>query len=240
MTSTGTKVIAFELGLIIAILTWIAYDGLPWAKPQKPLVIPEITDQSVGFISPNYQLAQRQGEPVDYPADDPGADQWRAQGDVVSGAQYADQSVATSGYVQPGAVLFQPGGPADTIGIFPEPVLWDDCYYPSSYGTEYNPQSQVIVVSNSRSFARGHEVMRHRNSPRRMSPGRLTTRRQTARFAPRMQSRRVLPRARALSYGHVTRQRAASFSGPGRIAPGRAATAQNSRVVQGRRSHPQR
>ena len=151
MTSTGTKVIAFELGLVIAILTWIAFDGLPWAKPQKPLVIPEITDQSLGLVSPIFQPIQRQSEPVDYPADDLAVGQVQAQ-DAVNAAPIYDQGVATGGYVAPDAVVFSPPDPADSIGIFPEPVLWNDCYYPfygGGYG--YSQPSQVVVVSNTRS-----------------------------------------------------------------------------------------
>ncbi len=239
MTSTGTKIIAFELGFIIAILTWIAFAGLPGTKQQQTSVIPEATDQSVGLVSPVYQPGQRRGEPVDFPADHLGVDRAQAQGDVNMGAIY-DQGVATGGYVEPGAILFQPGGPADSIGTFPEPVLWNDCYYPSYYDTGYYQPSQIIVVSNSRSFARGRQAMRRSNNPRRMSAGRLHTWRPQARFAPRMQSRRVLPRTSALSYGHVARQGAANVSRVGRIAPGWSAPSQRSRVGSGHGARPQR
>lgn len=240
MTSTGTKVIAFELGLIIAILTWIAYDGLPWSRPQAPAATSQIADQAVGMVAPVYQPVQR-SEPVDYPADDLEGDQWQAQGGVDPGSGYNsgyDQGgVASARYVQPDGILFQPGGAPDSIGIYPEPVLWNDCYFPSYYDFGYGP---VIVVSNSRSFARGHQAMRRNPNPRRMGAGRPQTRRLQARFAPRMQNRHVLPRTNALSYGQVARQRAANVSRAGRIAPGRAAPAQRSRVVQGRRTYPQR
>ena len=87
-TSTGLKVIAFELGLIIAILTWIAFDGLPWSKPPQALVLPEITDQSVGLVSSIYQPVQRRGDQVDYLGDDLASEQWQAGGDDVEQIGY--------------------------------------------------------------------------------------------------------------------------------------------------------
>lgn len=236
--------IAFELGLIIAILTWIAFDGLPWSKPQEALVLPEITDQSVGLVSSIYQPVQRRNDQLDYLADDLPSEQWQA--DVEAGLGYEtgyDPGFATTHYVAPDGILFQPGGAPDAIGILPEPVLWNDYYYPSSYGAGYGyyQPSQVVVISNSRSSTRGRQAMRRAHGPRRMhAAGRPHARQSQARMAPRRQSQRALPRTNALSYGHVARQRSANVSRAGRMTPGRAAPAQRPGAGQKHRARPQR
>ena len=247
-TSTGTKVIAFELGLVIAILTWIAFDGLPWSKPQEALVLPEITDQSVGLVSSIYQPVQRRNDQLDYLADDDiPSEQWQAEGEIDAGLGAYDtgydQGFATAQYVAPDGILFQPGGAPDSIGILPEPVLWNDYYYPSSYGAGYGcyQPSQVVVISNSRSSTRGRQAMRRGHGPRRMqAAARPHSRQAPARIAPRRQSQRALPRTNALSYGHVARQRPTNVSRAGRIAPGRAAPAPRPGAGQKQRARPQR
>ncbi len=267
-TSTGLKVIAFELGLIIAILTWIAFDGLPWSKPPQALVLPEITDQSVGLVSSIYQPVQRRDDQVDYLVDDLASEQWQAGGDDVD-AELGydtgydtgyDQGFATTHYVAPQGILFQPGGAPDTVGIFPEPVLWNDYYYPSSYGAGYGyyQPSQVVVISNSRSSNRGRQTTRRSHGPRRTHAAARPQSRQSqqARVSPRRQRQHALPRPNSLSYGHVARQRPANVSRQrpanvsrqrpanvsrgGRTTPGRAAPAQRSNSGQKQRARPQR
>ena len=238
-TSTGTKVIAFELGLVIAILTWIAFGGLPWSKPQEALVLPEITDQSVGLVSSIYQPVQRRSDQVDYLADDLPSEQWQAEGEAGPGYDTGyDQGLATAHYVAPDGILFQPGGAPDSIGIYPEPVLWND-YYDSGYG--YYQPSQVVVISNSRPSTRGRQAMRRAPGPRRThAAARPDARQSQARMTPRRQSQRALPRTGALSYGHVARQRPANVSRAGRITPGRAVPAQRLNAGQRQRARPQR
>ena len=51
MTSTGTKVIAFELGLLIPSVTWIPYDGLPWTMPQIPRATPPLAYRAAGLLA---------------------------------------------------------------------------------------------------------------------------------------------------------------------------------------------
>ncbi len=248
MITTGAKVIAFQLGLVIAILTWIAFDGLPWSRPQEALVIPEITDQSVGLVSPIYQPTQRQDDQVDYLANDFDADQGPAFGDFEPTSGYG-QAIATGGYIEPSATIFSPPDPADSIGILPEPVLWNDYYSPAYYQrgfSSYQP-SQFIVVSNTRHVVRhGHsahrgQTVRRTHSPRRMTAANRPQRRHPQpRVAPRMRIRHEFPRTSALSYGQVMRQRAANFSHAGRIAPKSAVPAQRSRTVQKHRARSQR
>ena len=144
--TTISKVIAFELGLLIAVLTWLAVAGIPGFKPRAVAEAEEPADSSFGNVSPIYQPTQpRRRAPVNYPADDLQAAQTRAQYPVATVQTYDpgptdggyDDTVDGSGqlsyaYDQPGVegyIVNQ--DPADSVGIFPEPVLDSpNCYYP--------------------------------------------------------------------------------------------------------------
>ena len=71
-----------------------------------------------------------------------------------------------NGYVQPDGIVFSPRDPADTIGIFPEPVLWNDYYSPYygngyGYGYGYGPTTQIVVINNTKQFIhRGHAAQK--------------------------------------------------------------------------------
>ena len=52
--TTISKVIAFELGLLIAVLTWIAFAGVPGMKPRAVAKAEEPPDASFANVSPLY------------------------------------------------------------------------------------------------------------------------------------------------------------------------------------------
>ena len=134
--TTISKVIAFELGLLIAVLTWIAFAGIPGMKPRPVAEAEEPADTSFANVSPIYQAPQpRRRAPVNYPADDPQVVQAPAQYPVATVQTYdpgltaggygntVDGSGQSSyGYDQPGVegYVFNPD-PANSIGVFPEP-----------------------------------------------------------------------------------------------------------------------
>ena len=63
--TTISKVIAFELGLLIAVLTWIAFAGLPGMNPRPVAETEEPADTSFANVSPIYQPPQpRRHAPV--------------------------------------------------------------------------------------------------------------------------------------------------------------------------------
>jgi hypothetical protein len=75
--STISKVIAFELGLLVAVLTWIAFAGIPGVKTHPVAQAEEPADGSFANVSPVYQPRQSQQPaqtyrraPVNYPAND--------------------------------------------------------------------------------------------------------------------------------------------------------------------------
>ena len=175
--TTISKVIAFELGLLIAVLTWIAFAGIPGMKPRPVAEAEEPADTSFANVSPIYQAPQpRRRAPVNYPADDPQVVQAPAQYPVATVQTYdpgltaggygntVDGSGQSSyGYDQPGVegyIVNQ--DPADSIGIFPEPVL-DPYYYYPSYGQPYGYSQplQIVILNNNRVFA-----PRNRMAPR--------------------------------------------------------------------------
>ena len=181
--TTISKVIAFELGLLIAVLTWIAFAGIPGMKPRPVAEAEEPADASFANVSPIYQPPQpRRRAPVNYPADDPQVAQAPAQQYPVATVQTYDPGLTAGGYDdtvdgsgqlsygydQPGVegYVFNPD-PANSIGIFPEPVL-DPYYYYPSYGQPYGYSQplQIVILNNNRVFA-----PRNRMAPRSPAGG---------------------------------------------------------------------
>jgi len=175
--TTISKVIAFELGLLIAVLTWIAFAGVPGVKPRAVAEAEGPADASFANVSPIYQQPQlRPRAPVNYPADDLQVAQAPAQRPVATVVQTYDPGLTgggyndtvdargqlTYGYDQPGVegyIVNQ--DPADSIGIFPEPVLDPYYYYPSysqPYG--YSQPLQIVILNNNRVFAPRNRVSR--------------------------------------------------------------------------------
>ena len=244
--TTISKVIAFELGLLIAVLTWIAFAGIPGMKP-RPVAeaeAPDPADASFGNVSPIYQPTQSQRRaPVNYPADDLQAAQAPAQNPVatvqtydpgLTGGVYDDRVNATGqlsyGYDQPGVegyIVNQ--NPADSIGIFPEPVLDSPyCYY-SPYGQSYGySQPLQVVILNNRVFSPRNRVVHRnpgggiRNTPRRNSPA-----------TPRMQGDRGPMRPGPMVTGRSAPPRSRVNPGNVRSAPRRNVPARTTRSNQG-------
>ena len=207
-TATISKVIAFELGVLIAVLTWIAFAGVPGMKPHvaAPSEDRETPDTSFANVSPNYHPKKvRPAAPVDYPADDPQTPSRAAQYPVATVQTYdpglvdaaygnltsnyddsagAGQQSTVEGYVVN-------DDPADSIGIFPEPVLEDPYGYYSPYGQNYGyaQPTQIVILNNNRSVAsrerraRRPRMERVANGPQRTS--RPTPRRQANRGGSR-------------------------------------------------------
>src|SRR4029453_11557775 len=96
--TTISKVIAFELGLLIAVLTWIAFAGVPGMKPRAVAKVEEPADTSFANVSPIYQPTQpRRRAPVNYPADNLQVVQAPAQYPVATVQTY-DQGLTAGGY----------------------------------------------------------------------------------------------------------------------------------------------
>jgi hypothetical protein len=242
--TTISKVIAFELGLLIAVLTWIAFAGIPGMKPRPVAEAGEPAGTSFANVSPIYQPTQsRRRAPVNYPTDDLQVPQAPAQypvatvqtydpgltaggyGDTVGGS-----GEASYGYDQPsveGYIANQ--DPADSIGIFPEPVLDSPYDYYSPYGQPYGYSQplQIVILNNNRAFA-----PRNRMAPRRCDWGTTIAPRRNPRVPPRMQGDRGVTRPGPIAMGPSVRPRSRVNPGNNNSAPRRSAPARTARSGQ--------
>ncbi len=250
--TTISKVIAFELGLLIAVLTWIAFAGVPGMKPRAVAEAEEPADSSFASVSRIDQPTQSRRAPVDYPADNPQVAQAPVQYPVaavqtydpgLTAGGYADTVDASSesnyGYDQPGVegyIVNQ--DPADSIGIFPEPVLDSPyCYY-SPYGQfyGYSQPSQIIVLNNNRSFSQ-----RNRRPRRDRPDGTMRApRRNPGATPPRVQGGRGAPHSGPVATRPSVRPRTHVNPGNGSSAPRRSTPVRKTRPgqVSRPRSHP--
>jgi len=211
--TTISKVIAFELGLLIAVLTWIAFAGIPGMKRHAVAEVEEPADASFANVSPIYQAQQsRRRATVNYPADDLQAAQAPAPNTVaavqtydpgLTGGGYDDtvngSGQSTYGYDQPSVegYVFNPG-PADSIGIYPEPVLDSPYYYYPSYGQPYGYAAplQIVILNNNRAFA-----PRHRMPPRNCDGGPTSAPRRNPPAPPPVQGDRGVTRPGPVAMG---------------------------------------
>ena len=239
-TTTISKVIAFELGLLIAVLTWIAFAGVPGMKPHAVAEAEEPADKSFANVSPIYQPPQsHRRAPVNYPADDLQVAQTPPQYPVAAVQTYdpgltagsygdtADGSGQLSyGYDQPGVegyIVNQ--DPADSIGIFPEPVLESPyCYY-SPYG--YSQPLQIVILNNNRAFA-----PRNRMAHRSFAGGTMSAPRRSPLITPPAQGNRAATRPGPVARRPSMRPQPRVKPGNNNSTPRRSAPARATRAGQ--------
>ena len=246
--TTISKVIAFELGLLIAVLTWIAFAGVPGMKTRPVAEAEEPADTSFANVSPIYQAPQpRRRAPVNYPADDIQVAQAPAQYPVATAVQTYDPGLTAGGYDdtvsgsgqsnygydQPGVegYVFNPD-PANSIGIFPEPVL-DPYYYYPSYGQPYGyPQPlQIVILNNNRTFA-----PRNRMPRCNLPGGTITAPRRNSPAPPPVQGDRGVTRPGPVAMGPTVRPRPRVNPANVNSAPRRSAPARTTRSGQASQS----
>ena len=163
MNTTIAKVIAFELGVLIAILAWLAVAGLPGTKPVQTAsaAVQRPAEESFANVSPVYHPQPKQlyaADAVDYPNDS-------YQDNNASAApaiQTYEQPVASAPY----AATFPEQYPAaqeapNSIGTFPEPVLYSPYDWPYDPYFGYAQPTQIIILSNGRTCS--HRAV---NAPR--------------------------------------------------------------------------
>ena len=242
--TTISKVIAFELGLLIAVLTWIAFAGVPGMKPRPVTQAEEPADASFANVSPIYQPTQpRRQAPVNYPADDPQVAQAPAQYPVATAVQTYDPGLTAGGYDdtvnrngQPSYGYDQPGvegyvfnpDPANSIGLYPEPVLDPYYYYPSyfqPYG--YSSPVQIVILNNNRVFA-----PRNRMAPGNPAGGPMRPPRRNPPAPPAVQGAPGVTRPGPVAMGPSVRPHPRVNPGNNTSAPRRSAPARSTRPGQ--------
>jgi hypothetical protein len=214
-------------------------------KPHVVAEAEEPADTSFANVSPIYQPPQpRRRAPVNYPADDLQVAQAPAQYPVATAVQTYDPGLTAGGYDdtvngsgqsnygydQPGVegYVFNPD-PANSIGIFPEPVL-DPYYYYPSYGQPYGYSQplQVVILNNNRTFVPRNRIP-HRGHPGGMMnpPGR------NPRVTPPVQGGRTATRpGRPVARGPSARPPSRMNPGIGNSAPRRSAPVRTARSGQ--------
>jgi hypothetical protein len=241
-TTTISKVIAFELGLLIAVLTWIAFAGVPGMKPRAVAEAEEPADTSFANVSPIYPPVQsRPRAAVNYSADDLQVAQNPAQYPVAAVQTYDPGLTAgsyddtvdgngqlTYGYDQPGVegyIVNQ--DPADSIGLYPDPVLDSPyCDY-SPYG--YSQPLQIVILNNNRAFARRNQMVR-----RGFAGGTMNAPRRHSRMAPPLRGGQLAARPGPVAMGPSMRPRPPVNAGNSNSAARRSAPARTTRASHAR------
>ena len=178
MNTTIAKVIAFELGVLIAILVWLAVAGFPGTKPvQTMAAAQQPPSESFANVAPVYHPKPQQfytADTVDYPQ----ANYQENDTTPAQAVQTYNQPVATA----PSAITFPEDyqgteAAPNTIGTFPEPVLYSPYDWPYDPYFGYAQPAQVIILSNGRTcFHRGPNGS-HFNRPRPVPQPIMTSRR---------------------------------------------------------------
>jgi hypothetical protein len=133
------------------------------------------------------------------------------------------------GYDQPGVegyIVNQ--NPADSIGIFPEPVL-DPYYYYPTYGQPYGYSQplQIVILNNNRAF-----VPRNRMARRGFAGGMPSAPRRNPRATPPVQGGRTVTRPGPVVTGRSVDPRSRVNPSNGNLAPRRSAPARTTRPGQ--------
>ncbi len=169
MSSKVANLIAVELGVLIAIMAWLAFSNL--RSVQTPAIARQPTRlvDSFANVAPMRKARPRLPAPVDYRADlapetQPEEEQLR------QAAPIYEEAIATEPSLDSGldAGYITATSPAYAV-VEPQPLLASpDCYYPPVNQYLVYPRSTAfVVVSNSQSF---HRRPRAPHRPRWRAP----------------------------------------------------------------------
>ncbi len=161
MSSKIANLIALELGVLIVIVGWLAFSNLSSVKQKSVAPMPARTSDSFAAGTPVLKAASQPRYVVDYRANQAGQQEDEEQ---PATAQQDDQAAETQAYAGSdldGGVVTAPS-PSD-IGIYPEPVLAEPCYFvpPVDQIVAYSQPVEIVVFSNPRPFRRRHRPTDH-------------------------------------------------------------------------------
>ena len=165
MSTKVANVIAVELGILIALLAWLAIARVPSVRPIPRTQTPARTDESFGTVAPVLRSGPRnlyaRNDGVDHHVlGAPTPEEEAAPEYVVATQPY-------SGADYPQGYLYEPS--PDYLSDQPEPVLPPDYYLePSADFVEFVQPAQVVVFSNNRSFGRSNRSPFRSNGARSM------------------------------------------------------------------------
>jgi len=165
MSTKVANVIAVELGILIALLAWLAIARVPSVRSFPRTQTPARTGESFATVAPVLRSSPRNlyatNDAVDHnvlsaqaPVEEPAPD-YEVATQPYSGADY------------PQDYLYEPS--SNYLPDQPEPVLPPDYYLEPSAGfVEFIQPAQVVVFSNNRSFGRSNRSPFRSNGARAM------------------------------------------------------------------------
>ena len=162
MSTKTANLIALELGILIAILAWLAFSNVSSVKRHTVTSDQERATGSFATITPVLHAGNQRPRAADYLADRAG----EQQADEQQGAapQQYNQEVAAEPYGNSGPDDSVVTGDAPSYaGVDEEPLAYPPDYLVSPLDAiaSYVQPAQIIIFSNPRSFAR-----RPRSTPR--------------------------------------------------------------------------
>jgi hypothetical protein len=193
MNTMIAKVIAFELGLLIAILTWMAVTDFPKNAPNHAATAAARTERAFATVSPVFRANEPRVEPVDYPAEEEPAG--LEDDEPIRTVETYAEDVGAEPYVDSGYNDYAvPADPRNYIGDYPEPVLYEpDCYTTPFFPSVYQQPAHIIIVSNSRAASGRRHRLTSRPPRERFMNGPRQPRREVARPRVHRMSRRPSP-----------------------------------------------
>lgn len=268
--TTIAKVIAFELGLLIAVLVWIALAGIPGVKTHPVAEAEEPADGSFANVSPIYQPMQsrqatqsyqpRQSHraapnavpasaPVDYPADDVRVAQAPAQYSVtkvqtydpgLTGRAY-DDSVDATGQLSYG--VDEPTVEGYVVNQDPANYIgtFPEPVLESPYDYYYGrPYGYTPPVEIV--ILNNSRAFTHRNRANHCSfPGNtMNAQQRNPRISPRIQGGQAVNRPGPVARGPGAPPRPRLNAGNNNIAPRRVASVQKARPAAAPANQPRR
>ena len=176
MNSKTANLIALELGILIAIMAWLAFSRFPARNPGTAAEVQEGTANSFATIAPILKSRNQARPAVDYRADSEPA-QPGGEESAPTVQQY-DQQIATAPYANSDLEDgFIAGGSPYYAEVDQEPVVTPPAYIvsPVTQIVEYAHPTEIIIVSTPRSFVNRpqsqpcfgsrHVVVTHRRLP---------------------------------------------------------------------------
>jgi hypothetical protein len=268
--STISKVIAFELGLLIAVLVWIAFAGIPGVKTHPVAETEEPTDASFANVSPIYQPVQSRqatqfyqpaqsrrrvpatvpvSAPVNYPANDIQVAQVPAQYPVASVQTYDpgltggtyDGTVDASGQLSYG--VDEPTVEGYVVNQDPANYIgtFPEPVLESPYDYYYGrPYGYTAPVEVV--ILNNNQAFAHRNRGNHcnFTGNRVNPQQRNPRVRPRSQGGQAVNRPGPVARGPGAQPRPRMNPGNNNIATHRVASAQKARPAGGLASQPRR
>ncbi|MGH8091990.1 MAG: hypothetical protein ACREIF_00760 [Chthoniobacterales bacterium] len=162
MSSKIANVIALELGIVIAVLSWLAFSNVSSVKRRTPA--PAEQSRTFATVTPLLKAGSQAGYGVDYRAYQDAQD----NEDQAAAPQQDDQEAGTEPYDNSGVDQSVVGATSPAgVGIYPEPVLTEPDCFVSPYD-QYSQPAEIIVISNGQSFGHRRRATSRFAGPRMM------------------------------------------------------------------------